>query len=309
MASDGPAFEDHPPAKVNLTLEVIGRRPDGYHDLRSVFLRVGVSDSLTVELGGADGSDTLTVSGLGGVPVRDNLVLRAVHALRARLEIDFPALDITLEKRIPAAAGLGGGSSDCASALKVAQACWGIGLSPEDELALAAELGSDVPFFANGASAAIVEGRGERVRPIALMGEFGLLLVTPRIALSTPRVFDRYDELAEHDSTSVTDAVAAALEAGGLPDAGGLLVDGNDLWPAAVSLEPSLHALRGGLRDATGRAWAMSGSGPTMFAVYPSAAEAAEAGRALATRRDTFLEDALIHAVDLVGPDPIWRYP
>jgi 4-diphosphocytidyl-2-C-methyl-D-erythritol kinase len=279
-------FEDRPPAKINLTLEILGVRPDGFHELRSTFLRVGLTDRLTMRPGGADGADALTAAGLADLPARENLVLRAVQVLRAHVGIQLPALDITIEKRIPVAAGLGGGSSDCASALKLAQACWGVGISPADELALAAELGSDVPFFTAGYPAARVSGRGELLEPAAPPVESAVLLVTPPVRLSTPQVFARYDDLGiEHDE------------------------GGNDLWPAAASLEPSLTPLRDDLIAATAREWRLSGSGPTLFALYPSVAEAVDAGRALVEGRPAILDGSQINAVDHVGPDPAWRFP
>lgn len=298
-------FEDRPRAKVNLTLEVVGRRPDGYHELRSIFLRIGLSDRLAVVPGGADGSDTLTVTGLPGAPIRDNLVTRALYALRARVEVPLPALDVVLEKSIPSAAGLGGGSSDCASAIRLAQACWGVGLATEEALALGSELGSDVPFFLSGALAALVEGRGERVTPLPDATDAGVLLVTPAIALSTARVFARYDDLGVEPRR----IALAHVNTRQLVEAAERVRDANDLWPAAASLEPSLSALRAELEGATGRPWMMSGSGPTLFALYASAAEAAEGGQALVAARLPSLADALINAVDLVGPDPAWRFP
>ena len=132
-------FEDRPRAKLNLTLKVVGRRDDGFHELRSIFLRIGLADRLTIDVGGADGSDRLTVSGLAGVSSHNNLVTQALDAVRARAEIPLPTLDVTLDKQIPAAAGMGGGSSDCASAIRLAQAVWGVGLSESEEMDLGAQ--------------------------------------------------------------------------------------------------------------------------------------------------------------------------
>ena len=115
-------FEDRPRAKLNLTLKVVGTRSDGFHELRSVFLRIGLADRLSVSIGGADGADALTVTGLPGAPSHNNLVTQALTALRAHAEIPLPTLDVTLDKQIPSAAGLGGGSSDCASAIRLGQA-------------------------------------------------------------------------------------------------------------------------------------------------------------------------------------------
>jgi 4-diphosphocytidyl-2-C-methyl-D-erythritol kinase len=280
---DRPTFEARPPAKVNLTLEVLGRRPDGYHELRSTFLRIGLCDRLTMRPGSGP-TDRLQVAGLPGTPVEGNLILRALAALRAHAAIDLPALDVTLEKYIPVAAGLGGGSSDAAAALKLAQAAWGIGLSSGDEATLAAGLGSDVPFFTADCGAARVEGRGEHVEPVDAPKQ-ALLLVTPPLSLSTAAVFARYDDLGAGDD------------------------DANHLWPAAASLEPSIVALRRMLASLTSRDWLMSGSGPTLFALYPSVESAVEAGKSVASNQSSESAMAIIHAVDLVGPDPAWRYP
>jgi 4-diphosphocytidyl-2-C-methyl-D-erythritol kinase len=307
-------FEDRPQAKVNLALEVVGRREDGYHELRSVFLRVGLSDRLRIAPGGADGSDTLTVSGLPGAPTRNNLVTLAIEALRVRAEVPLPTLDVSLEKGIPTLAGLGGGSSDCALALRLAQACWGIGLSQAEELEIGFGLGSDVPFFLSGFDAALVEGRGEHVSRLAgIEGEIGILIVTPPISLSTAVVFDTYDQLDPVPDDRQVDALARRMEPGWSADE---LVQFtreerlvNDLWDAAILLEPALNDVRAGLEVTTRRAWMMSGSGPTLFAFYPSVEDAVLEGASLVAQDHSFLRDALLFAVDAVGPDPAWRFP
>ncbi len=298
-------FDDRPRAKLNLTLKVVGRREDGYHELRSIFLRIGLSDRLSVSVGGADGSDRLTVSGLPGVPSHKNLVTQALDAVRARAAIPLPTLDVTLEKSIPAAAGMAGGSSDCASAIRLAQAVWGIGLAEAEERELAASLGSDVPFFLADARLALVEGRGERVSPIRWEGNAGILTVTPPIELSSGRVFARYDDLGGDEPA---DLATDLLEYADLAEAASRFRDSNDLWRAAASLAPGLDALRDELEEATQRPWLMSGSGPTLFAIYSAADEAATAGEEV-VRRAPDLRDAQINAVDLIGPDPAWRYP
>ena len=294
-------------------MEVLGRRDDGFHDLSSVFLRVGMSDRLTLQPG-AGPEDRLTVTGLAGVPTAGNLVLQALQALRQHAGLDLPPLDVTLEKQIPVAAGLGGGSSDCASAIRLAAACWGVSIAPADELALAASLGSDVPFFIGNHPAAAMGGRGERLMPLpAVRGDGGLLLVTPPIALSTAAVFDRFDRLGEQRGGRMTGELLSALESGitgaRLAEWAHHLHDSNDLWPAAASLEPALLGLRETLTRLLGRPVLLSGSGSTLFALYASAQEAAAAGKELAERRLPELQSALINAVDLVGPDPKWRFP
>jgi len=307
-------FSARPPAKVNLTLEVGEPRDDGFHPLRSVFLRIGLSDRLTVRQ--ADGErDVLAVGGPVACPVEGNLVLRAASLLRQRAGLPLPSLAIELEKHIPLGGGLAGGSSNAATTLELAAACWGIGLSAAVRLELAAAVGSDVPFFISGAPVALVEGRGEHVRPLpGVRGRPGLLLVTPPLEISTVAAFARFDDLAsrgtgERETDELVAALEAGLDAGALAEWTPILRDANALWPAAVRLEPALAELRDSLELATGRAWAMTGSGSSLFTIYPSPDEAAEAGRRLAADLSGALARARLYATDLAGPDPIWRQP
>ncbi len=305
-------FSARPPAKLNLTLDVDSRAADGFHPLRSVFLRMGLSDRLTVNLADDD-RDSLTVTGDADAPVEGNTVLRALALVRRRLDLDLPPLRLELEKRIPAGAGLAGGSSDGAAALALSAACWGVGLSPEVCLELASEVGSDVPFFASGARVALVEGRGERVTPLPeIRGTPGVLLVAPPLEVSTPLAFARFDDIGGSvGARGATDDLVAALRDGlSAADLAGWterLNDANDLWPAAASLAPELSPLRDRLETATGRAWLMTGSGSALFTLYPSVGEAAEAADRLAAGRSAVPQDALILATDLDGPDPVWR--
>jgi 4-diphosphocytidyl-2-C-methyl-D-erythritol kinase len=294
-----------PPAKVNLTLRVGARRRDGFHALESIFLRIGFTDELTVALGNGVESDALTVTGIPRCPVEGNLVLRAFGAARRALGADLPPLVAHLDKRIPMAAGLGGGSSDAAAALDCALQAWGAGLAPALLAELALDLGSDVPFFVRSVGAARVSGQGQTIEPIeAPPHEIGILLVTPPFALSTRAVFARYDEL---DEARPVDGPIPNLA--NLANAMSQLRDANDLWPAAVSLAPELDVVRAELEHRTDRPWLMSGSGSTLFTIYPSPAAAGNAGRKVAAAESRNLLGATISAVDLVGPDPLWRYP
>ena len=156
------------PAKVNLTLAVSERRADGYHDLSTILVRVGLADRLTARPTGAGATttldaDRLVATGLPAGPVADNLVLRALVALRRHLDRPASPLDVALEKVVPVAAGLGGGSSDAAAAIAIASRAWGVTLDRAARLEVAAAVGSDVPFFALGAPAAWATGRGERL--------------------------------------------------------------------------------------------------------------------------------------------------
>jgi 4-diphosphocytidyl-2-C-methyl-D-erythritol kinase len=279
----------NPRAKINLTLAVGPRGADGYHPVESHILRVGLSDELVVAW--ADqGEDTLTITGLPGCPVEGNLVLRAFAAVRRAVGQDLPPLAAHLDKRIPMGAGLGGGSSDAAAAIEAAEVMWGVGLAPQVRAEIELELGADVPFFARGGESALVSGRGEHINRLpAPSGVAAVLLVTPPFGLSTALVYARFDELTPPAETTRPEP--------------------NDLWPAAASLEPRLVQIRDELERLTMQPWLMSGSGSSLFSLHSSPGEAAEAGRRIVSAESVLLGGAIINAVDLKGPEPLWRYP
>jgi len=282
------------PAKLNLTLAVLGRRADGFHDLHSVMVPLALADRLSVARASSPG-DTLRVEGLDAGPVADNLVLRAIALTRDAVgrAADAFALAARLEKRIPVAAGLAGGSSDAAAAIDAALEAWGLldpGRSPDPELAalrhrVASRAGSDVPFFLAGGPA-LVEGRGERVTSLAPVrgAPPGVLLVTPAIASPTGAVFAASDaggQAAPADPRSTrlsSEHLAAELRAGldatSLVARAGVLASANDLAPAAASVVDGLTAFRRALVRQLGRPVGVSGSGPTLWVLYPSAAAA-----------------------------------
>ncbi len=275
------------PAKLNLTLAVVGRRNDGFHDLHSVFVTLALSDRLSlapVRAGGGD--DTLHGSGLDAGPVADNLVLRAIAAARSTVGVGpgrpaSPSLAARLEKHIPVAAGLGGGSSDAAAAFDGALEAWGVEVDPDRRAAAAASIGSDVPFFLAG-TPALIEGRGERITPLTgVHGHPGVLLVTPRVALRTPDVFAVFDGTRGRGDGSIrmtsehlAQELGNGLSATDLIARAGVLASANDLLSAAVLVEPGLVGVKRALTRTVGRAVGMSGSGPTLWTLYPSLAEA-----------------------------------
>lgn len=282
------------PAKVNLTLAVLGTRPDGFHELHSVFVPLGLADRLSVAVLPPDSADTLHVDGWDPGPADDNLVLRAIRAARDAARAEWgrpeppPPLAARLEKRIPVAAGLAGGSSDAAAALDGALEAWGVTLPAETRHAVAARLGSDVPFFAVGGPA-LIEGRGERLTPLPwLRGDLrggdrpGLLLVTPSCGVSTPAAYRAWDEGARVPGGAARLAslhLADELRKGilGVPDLitrASVLAAANDLAPAAAAVEPGLVPFKRALLRLLARPVGVSGSGPTHWALYPSLAEA-----------------------------------
>lgn len=280
------------PAKLNLTLAVLGRRPDGYHDLHSVMVPLVLADRLSVAIAAA-ADDSLHVTGADVGPAADNLVLRAIAAARTAVGRGWagaaaagpagaaPALAVRLEKEIPVAAGLAGGSSDAAAAVDAALEAWGTDLDPERRLAVAASVGSDVPFFLAGGPA-LVEGRGERVTALPpLRGESpGLLLVTPRISLPTAAVFAAYagsGGSARLASEHLAQEWRAGLDAGRLVLRAGVLGAANDLIPATAAVAPDARRVRRALARLLGRPAGQSGSGPTAWVLYPSLADARDA--------------------------------
>jgi 4-diphosphocytidyl-2-C-methyl-D-erythritol kinase len=293
-------------AKVNLALAVTGVRDDGYHQLRSVFLRLALHDDLGAEMDPAAAGDSLVLEG-ASVPLEDNHILRAAHALRAAIDPGLPPLRFRLRKRIPVAAGLGGGSSDAAAAIDLALAAWGMGLDPERRHELAAGLGADVPFFASDHAAALVEGIGEHVLPLPPpQPAAGILLVTLPAGLSTAAVFAEHDrgpavgDPGDPGAAGHVDLVAALLRA----SSGGSMVAAaaegmaaaNDLWPAAARLSPGLSAARDAASRILGRTLLLTGSGPTLVAVYPAAGDAMHAATALPAAAAAELAGATILA-------------
>jgi 4-diphosphocytidyl-2-C-methyl-D-erythritol kinase len=284
------------PAKLNLTLAVVGRRDDGYHTLHSVFVPLTLADRLSLAPVGGD-RDTLHVTGLDAGPPADNLVFRAIAATRAAVGGEWPggpgpapALAARLDKRIPVAAGLAGGSSDAAATLDGALETWGATLGEDARLAVAAHLGSDVPFFLAGGPA-LVEGRGEQVAPLhGLHGAPGVVLVTPIIAVPTPDVFAAFDAIRTHgdgavrmSSTHLAEELRSGLTTENLVARAGVLASANDLLPATSLVVPSLVPFKRALSRLLRRPIGLSGSGPTLWALYASAADAATAAEVVRT--------------------------
>ncbi len=266
MRSDGWLFT-RAYAKVNLTLDVLGRRADGYHELASVMQAVALADTLAFRaLPGGQFEFFCDVPALNGP---ENLVYRAVEALRKATGC-HRGVRIELHKRVPSQGGLGGGSSDAAKVLLVLNHWWHLGLVQERLIELAASLGSDVPFFVPGGTA-LVEGRGERVTPLPDLPGMWVVLLKPPVAISTPAVF-RALTPADYTNGQATAALVAALGGSALPSPDGLI---NALEARVCQEYPAVAESRAAFIQA-GASWVrMSGSGPTLFAPFPSLAEAA----------------------------------
>lgn len=252
-------------AKVNLLLSVRDRRPDGYHEIETVLQSVGLADDLTIApTSSNDVAIRMHADGSRGAPIpseRDNLVYRAAHELIRRGVRSNGAM-IDLAKRIPLAAGLGGGSANAAGALHGLNDLWNAGLSEQELVAVAADVGSDVPACVLG-GAVVARGRGESVRRVPAMTAWFVLGISGP-SLSTRDVYAGWKAHASGRRVGAA-AMAAALADGDVERVAGEAH--NDLEPAAIALRPDLEARRAALSDAGALAALVSGSGPTVFGI------------------------------------------
>ncbi len=268
-------------AKVNLHLRVYGRRQDGYHDILSVFQAISLSDTIVIR--SLKESDSIEIEGEFDCPARRTTIYAAAIVYREAAGIRT-GLSISVDKRIPAGAGLGGGSSDAAAMLAGLELLLGGGLLPSDLARLGASIGSDVPFFL-GSAAAIVSGRGEIVDPIEARDDYSLVLAFPGEAVSTAWAYSALDAERPDDSANPTLRGSARRSIPG------------DIrrWPFANSFEGPIGRARSeipkakGLILGSGASFAgMSGSGNTVFGAF----EDEGAARAAVER----LGEAGIHA-------------
>jgi 4-diphosphocytidyl-2-C-methyl-D-erythritol kinase len=261
---DGP---DYPaPAKLNLFLHVVGRRPDGYHLLQSALTLIDRCDLVRLRVRG-DGI-VRRANDVAGVPEEQDLALRAARRLQAATGTPLGA-DIELDKRIPMGAGLGGGSSDAATVLVALDRLWKTGLGDDALHRLALELGADVPFFVHGRSA-WVEGIGERVRTLEIPPRWYVVLVPP-VAVPTQAAFAA-PELTRNTEALKMEDFSAQLRADFDSAVFGTPRLHNDLEPVVAARYPAVREHLEWLR-ARGRA-RMTGSGACVFAAYAGREEA-----------------------------------
>jgi 4-diphosphocytidyl-2-C-methyl-D-erythritol kinase len=272
-----------------------------------------------VRISARPGPITCTVRGRPELDGPGNLAAQAAALFRERFGV-AQGISIRIAKRIPVTAGLGGGSSDAAAVLRILARAFRV----RDGRALAAlalALGSDVPFFLAGGPA-LVEGRGERVTPLPppIGSPLGVLLVTPPIAVRTPAVFAAYDggvrpggAATRQTSAHLASELHAGLAASAVLDRAGILASANDLAPATAAVVPELTGFRRAVFRLLGRPIGQSGSGPTLWALYPSLEAAAEAASLVrAAVADGRLEvpggaDPFVHATSIApGGSPPW---
>src|SRR6266850_407086 len=264
------------PAKINLGLSVLGRRPDGYHEIRSILQSVSLHDTLEVQRARRFSlqieEEWAAVSRGGGVPADGgNFVLKAAAGLKSYL--GERAAAFRLIKRIPPGAGMGGASSDAAAAVVALDRLYDLGLKPPEFHRIAASIGSDVPFFLYG-GACLALGRGEEIYPLPDGPSLQLVVVFSAKGLSTPEVYSRWDRLltSTDKASRMNDFAPWCLVLRGEDPA-----IANDLETAAIALEASLGEVRSALTGAGAKAVSMTGSGSAFFGIF-SDAKAAEHG-------------------------------
>ena len=270
------------PAKINWTLEVLGRRPDGYHEVRTVFqtvslcdrVRVSAAEGLELVLRGPAGQGT---NSLAGLPPSENLAYRAAVLLRETAGERILGARVELEKAIPAGTGLGGGSSDAAATLRALDRLWGLGLPPGELARVGAQLGADVPFFLFGGTA-LGCGRGDEVTPLGDVPAQPLLLVVPKRRTAGKTAAMYAGLRSEHFSGGeASERLAAVIERGAAPGDNDVR---NTFENIAAEVLPEAadaaeHCRRLGLRPH------LAGSGPAQFALLKADGEPAPLRKAL----------------------------
>lgn len=252
------------PAKLNLALLVFPPRANGFHPLESLVQTIEWSDRLHVDRG--EGHDALDSD------IEGNLIERALTVLRESVEV--PALELRLEKEIPMEAGLGGGSSDAAAALRAAGDVAGV--SSDDLNAMAARVGSDVPLFLRGGSL-MAKGLGDQLEPVEPLDDFAVAVVVPDFGLATAAVYRRWDEMEGPEGWVIPDEALPPSLRGAMPMR-------NDLLPAALDLQPMLGDFMADVSAIWGAPVSLTGSGSACFGYFSNAEEAADAAEQFAGR-------------------------
>ncbi len=257
------------PAKINLLLDVLRKREDGFHEVEMIMTMVDLADRLEME---ELPRDTIIISSQAGyIPLDEkNLAFQAARLIKERYDVR-KGVYIHLDKKIPVAAGLAGGSSDAAAALRGLNRLWGLGISEEELCKLGAELGSDVPFCITGRTA-LATGRGERLQRISNPPQCWVVLAKPPINVSTADVYGRLRaaQLDKHPSTA---DMLAAIERGSFNEVCAAL--GNVLETVTLPLYPEVEQLKESMQRLGAEGVLMSGSGPTVFGLVSKEAKVA----------------------------------
>lgn len=284
------------PAKVNLFFEIVARRPDGFHEVETVLAPVQLYDELTFQAAKSPevvlevAASAAPQLGLAEVPCDErNLAVRAVRRLQERFSVSEGGR-MLLTKRIPAAAGLGGGSSDAAGALAAANAAWRLGASPSQLAEIAAEIGSDVPFFL-GRRSAHCTGRGEQCAALPALGSLAAVIAKPPVGLSAAEVYAR---VRPPQAPRSIEPLLAAWSRGDHTEVVRSMF--NRLEDAAATLTPWVERLRQVFRGTLGNWSQLSGSGTCYFGIAPNRHVARRAASVLRGRLGCWAQAAMIAA-------------
>lgn len=259
------------PAKVNLFLEVVRRRKDGYHDLQTIFQSIDLYDALTLQVTEGGVRFACNVPELVN---ESNLCLKAVKLLQSsQLAGTNYGVSINLEKRIPWGAGLGGGSSNAAATLRALNYLWNLDLGETTLNDLARRLGADVPFFLLG-GCALGEGTGESLTAVKTRNNYWILLVKPPFEVETARAYEQLS-LSSRGASQSPRPLLTALEEGSIAERGRLLY--NRLESSVMEFRPELRGIKTKLLEAGARSSLMSGSGSCVYGLFQDSASAERA--------------------------------
>ena len=279
------------PAKLNLTLDILGTRPDGYHEMEMVMQSVSLCDEIHLHLGFPGG--IRAESGLRFLPNdKGNLAVAAAVAFRQATGQSWTDLRISIEKRIPVCAGTAGGSSDAAAVLRGLNLLTNAGLSLQDLARIGAAVGSDVPYCVLGGTA-LAQGRGETLTPLPTLPACLFVLCKPRFSISTPALFREWDKKRRHLRPDTKGTLAALAQ-------GDLLGIARRTFNVFEGVLPphqhrEIEAIKNTMIQAGALGAAMSGSGPTVFGIFSQASQAQEAWAQLREDYDeVFLAEPLV---------------
>jgi len=270
LTANGQRLTLKAPAKINLFLKILGRRSDGYHEIESLMQKIELFDILHVSR--QEGFISLSCPGNAVPEDRNNLVFRAAEAFFSTTSI-APGVRIILEKKIPVAAGLGGGSSDAAAVLLGLNRLYAAEMEPEGLADIGLQLGADVPFFLQDCSGALATGIGESLRQVDPIRNYWILLVNPGFAVSTKWAYENFP-LTSYSNPFIL-ARGRKMDGNFMLSSPGLFEElGNDLEAVTINRYPEIGYIKKELKKAGAVTALMSGSGPTVFGLFPGKKEA-----------------------------------
>ena len=258
-------------AKINLSLDVTGKRPDGYHDVRMVMQTVDIYDTLTFEK-----TDTDITIDVGGSPLPvdgDNLIYKAAKAVMDKCNVKS-GVSISLDKHIPIAAGMAGGSSDAAATLRGVNRLFDCGLTGDELREIGVKIGADVPYCVEGGTI-LAEGIGEKLTVLSELPEYTIAVAKPKRGVSTGNIYKSLDEIFDTVSHPDVDAMVNAINTSN--DLSFLNYLGNVLEYVTVPQCPEINEIKKIFKESGCVGTLMTGSGPTVFAFYEDKAKAGEA--------------------------------